>query len=111
MHTEEKQMRSTSTIVGAGLLALGVSALATPGLAQTDVPARSGGPHPTTGSEFNNRGRDYPAWGAPGAVVPPDETTGSGIRDREFRPRGVDMPSEAPNLCLPLEPCVVIGPR
>jgi len=105
-------MRFTSTIIRAGLLALGVSAFATPGLAQTDVPAGSGGPsNPTAGSEFNNRGRDYPAWGAPGAVVPPDETTGSGIRDREFRPRGVDMPSEAPNPCPPLEPCVIIGPR
>ena len=43
--------------------------------------------------------------------VRPDITTGSGIRDREFGPRGMDTPSEAPNPCPPLEPCVVISPR
>jgi hypothetical protein len=93
-------MRRTSTIVRAGFLALSVAALATPSLAQTGAPAGSGGDsNPATGSDIYNldRGGDYPAWGAPGGIVPPDGTTGSGIRDREFRRRGMDTPSKAPN--------------
>ena len=69
-------MRRTSTIVRAGFLALSVAALATPSLAQTGAPAGSGGDsNPATGSDIYNldRGGDYPAWGAPGGIVPPGE--------------------------------------
>ena len=64
----------TSTIVRAGLLAL--AALATPSLAQTSAPSP---------------GAAVPPYLAPGAIVlPPSETTGSGIRDRGFEPSGMD---------------------
>ena len=92
-------MRS-STIVRAGFLALSVATLAPPSLAQTGAPADSSNPA---------TGRDFPAYLAPGALVPPDlapgsvvspyiaplDTTGSSIR--QFGPTGMDMPSEATN--------------
>ena len=83
-----------------GFLALSVAGARN---AQSRPDWRSGGhwrgSNPATGSDIYNRDRggDYPAWGAPGGVVPPDRTTGSGIRDREFRRRGMDTPSKAPN--------------
>ena len=87
-----------STILCTGLLALGMAALATPSLAQTDVTAA------------DNYPGYYPGYLAPGAVMPPyhasppyigpggfitlpSETTGFGIHT--FGP-GVDMPGEAP---------------
>jgi hypothetical protein len=93
-------MRFTLTIVHAGFLTLSVAALAPPSLAQTGAPAGSGwDPNPATG--------DYPGYLAPGAVVPPylapglvaplpNDTTGSGIRHREYGPSGMDTPTEAP---------------
>ena len=74
-HAGEERMRVMSTIVCAGLLALSVAALATPTLAQ------GGDSNPAMGSDIYNldRGGDYPAWGAPGGVVPPGE------RRREMR--------------------------
>jgi hypothetical protein len=98
-------MRLTSTIMRAGLLALGAVALATPSLAQTGAPAGSGENRSPTAAGI------YPGQLAPGAVMPPylasppyigpggfitlpSETTGSSIRP--VGPSGVDMPSEAP---------------
>ena len=56
-------MRFTLTIVHAGFLTLSVAALAPPSLAQTGAPADSSNPA---------TGRDFPAYLAPGALVPPD---------------------------------------
>ena len=43
-------------------------------------------------------GAAVPPYLAPGAIVlPPSETTGSGIRDRGFEPRGMDTSIEATN--------------
>ena len=99
-------MRS-STIVRAGFLALSVATLTPPSLAQTGAPADSSNPA---------TGRDFPAYLAPGALVPPDlapgsvvspyiapgtfiplpdDTTGSSIH--QFGPTGMDTPNETPN--------------
>ena len=98
-------MRVTLSIIGTGFLALGMTALATPGLAQTGAPAGSGEDRSPAAAGV------YPGQLAPGAVMPPylasppyigpggfitlpSETTGSSIRP--VGPSGVDMPSEAP---------------
>lgn len=91
-------MKLTSTIMRAGFLALGVAALATPSLAETDVTAT------------DNYPGYYPGYLAPGAVMPPyhasppyigpggfitlpSETTGFGVHTSW--PNGADMPGEA----------------
>ena len=57
-------MRLTSTIMGAGFLVLGMTALATPSLAQTGAP-------PDSGTDRSPVADDYPGGLAPGAVIPP----------------------------------------
>ena len=92
----EERMMPMSTVMRTGFLALGVAALATPSLGQTDVTA------------IDNYPGYYPDHLAPGAVIPPHhasppyigpggfitlprETTGFGVHTSW--PSGADMPS------------------
>jgi hypothetical protein len=98
-------MRVTLSIIGTGFLALGMTALATPGLAQSGAPAGSGEDRSLAAAGV------YPGQLAPGAVMPPyhasppyigpggfitlpSETTGFGIHT--FGPDGADMSRETP---------------
>jgi hypothetical protein len=97
-------MLSKTNVLRAGILALGVTTLAVPALAQT------GNPNNPTGSEIQNNvppkgnvgtsSDTMGAGGRPGTMAPGPATTGQGgpggPAARDSGPRGADAPSEVP---------------